>query len=121
MAMPSSRNRILGVLLYVYNIEGFLHWGFHFYNSQYSICPIAPFQTTGSGESFPSGDPFLVYPDLDGKPWDSIRGEILKEAQQDLRLLCFCENRLGREYTLALVQEIGGSITFTQYLRESAL
>lgn len=118
MAMPSARNRILGVLLYVYNIEGFLHWGFNFYNSQYSIRPIDPFRITDSGEAFPSGDPFLVYPGSDGMPWDSIRGEILKEAQQDLRLLRFCESYIGREHTLALVQEIGGDMSFTQYPRE---
>ena len=35
-AMPSARNRIMGVLMYLYNIRGFLHWGFNFYNTQFS-------------------------------------------------------------------------------------
>ena len=26
-AMPSARNRIMGVLMYLYKIKGFLHWG----------------------------------------------------------------------------------------------
>ena len=42
MAMPSARTRILGVQLYLYKISGFLHWGFNFYNSQYSIKHINP-------------------------------------------------------------------------------
>ena len=37
-AMPSWRNRIMGVLMYLHGIKGFLHWGFNFYNSQYSRC-----------------------------------------------------------------------------------
>ena len=118
MAMPSTRNRILGTLLYVYQIEGFLHWGFNFYNSQYSIRPIDPFRVTDSGEAFPSGDPFLVYPGTNGIPWDSIRGEVLKEAQQDLRLLQLCESRLGRERTMTMLEEEGGAMTFEKYPKE---
>ena len=120
MAMPSTRNRILGVLLYVYHIEGFLHWGFNFYNSQYSLRSIDPFRVTDAGEAFPSGDAFLVYPGPGGTPWDSIRGEVLKEAQQDLRMLQLCESRIGRERTLALLQEEGGEMTFTGYPRDAA-
>lgn len=44
-AMPSWRNRIMGVLMYLHGIKGFLHWGFNFYNSQYSISHIDPFLT----------------------------------------------------------------------------
>lgn len=119
MAMPSTRNRILGTLLYVYQVEGFLHWGFNFYNSQYSLRLIDPFRVTDAGEAFPSGDAFLVYPGPDGTPWDSIRGEVLKEAQQDLRLLQLCESRIGRERTLAILREEGGEMTFTEYPREA--
>ena len=35
-AMPSARNRIMGVLMYRYNIRGFLHWGYNFCFNQYS-------------------------------------------------------------------------------------
>lgn len=117
MFMPSARNRILGTLLYKYDIEGFLHWGFNFYYSQYSLHPIDPFRVTDSGEAFPSGDPFLVYPGPEGTPWDSIRGEVLKEAQQDLRLLRLCESHIGRDAALRLVQEVGGDMTFMEYPR----
>ena len=53
MAMPSRRNRMIGVQLYKYDIEGFLHWGFNFYNTQYSIRPV----NDGCGRGFSFGGP----------------------------------------------------------------
>lgn len=50
IAMPSTRNRILGVLLYYFRIEGFLHWGFNFYNSQRSEEHIDPYRVTMRAE-----------------------------------------------------------------------
>lgn len=120
IAMPSARNRIMGVLFYLYDIEGFLHWGFNFYNSQRSVRHIDPFRVTDAGGAFPSGDPFLVYPGPDGTPWESILGEVLKEALQDLRLLRLTESRVGRPRTLALLRELGGEISFTRYPRDKA-
>ena len=120
MAMPSARNRIMGVLLYQYDIEGFLHWGFNFYNSQRSVRHIDPFRVTDAGGAFPSGDPFLVYPGPGGEPWGSIRGEVLKDALQDLRLLRLCESRVGRPRTLELVRELAGEISFFAYPTDKA-
>ena len=65
MSMPSARNRIYGVQLYKYDIIGILHWGYNFYNTQFSIERINPYEVTDSGNAFPSGDPFLVYPGAD--------------------------------------------------------
>ncbi|WP_054955639.1 DUF4091 domain-containing protein [Paenibacillus dakarensis] len=116
MSMPSSRNRILGTQLYLYHIEGFLHWGFNFYNNQYSIKAIDPFLVTDAGEAFPSGDPFLVYPAPDGSAYDSIRGMVFKEALYDLRALECLESLKGRETVERLINEgVQGTITFDQY------
>lgn len=116
MSMPSSRNRILGSQLYLYNIEGFLHWGFNFYNNQHSVKPIDPFLVTDAGEAFPSGDPFLVYPAPDGSAYDSIRGMVLKEALYDLRALECLESLKGRAAVEALINEgVQEPITFDQY------
>ena len=115
IAMPSARNRILGALLYQYGIEGFLHWGFNFYNAQRSVRQIDPFRVTDADGAFPSGDPFLVYPGPGGTPWESIRGEVLKDAWQDLRLLRLYESRFGRARTLALLRQTGGDMTFSRY------
>ncbi|MDQ6422977.1 DUF4091 domain-containing protein [Paenibacillus sp. LHD-117] len=120
MAMPSARNRILGILLYLYQIEGFLHWSFNFYNSQYSLEPINPYIVTDAGEAFPSGDPFLVYPAPDGHAYESIRGMVLKSALYDLRALELLEMSIGRSKVEQLIHEgLSYPITFSQYPRSS--
>ena len=116
ISMPSCRNRILGVLLYVHHIRGFLHWGFNFYNTQYSRQHIDPHEVTDAGGSFPSGDAFLVYPEEGGIAGESIRGEILKEAMNDYRLLCLLEKRTSRETSLKAVSDAAGfQISFDRY------
>lgn len=117
-AMPSWRNRIMGVLMYLYNIKGFLHWGFNFYNSQYSIKHIDPFFNTHADYAFPSGDAFLVYPGADGKPLSSIRAQVQRQALDDLRALQALETVIGRERTVALVKEgVNEPFDFLHYPR----
>lgn len=119
ISMPSTRNRIIGTLLYYYNIEGFLHWGFNFYNSQRSVKHIDPYRITDAGEAFPSGDPFLVYPAPDGTACDSIRGMVLRQALYDLRALNYLEGKIGREGVMELLDDLSkGALTFTHYPRE---
>lgn len=103
-AMPSVRNRVLGVLLYKYNIKGFLHWGYNFYYSRFSTKLINPFYETDADGGFPSGDAYLVYPGKDG-PIDSIRYEVYYEALQDYHLLLLLEKHKGRDYVLLLLEE----------------
>lgn len=118
MSMPSRRNRILGVQLYLYHIEGFLHWGYNFYNAQYSLRHINPFIETDAGEAFPSGDPFLVYPGENGQPLSSLRLEVLHEALRDLRALEMLESFKGREHVEKLIRDLAGQeITFSSYPR----
>lgn len=120
MAMPSSRNRILGVQLYLYRIEGFLHWGYNFYNSQHSVAPVNPYLTTDSGGGFPSGDPFVVYPSADGTAFDSLRFMVLSEALYDLRALEKLEELAGREFTEHLIHEgVDEPITFKHYPKDA--
>ena len=52
MSMPSARNRIYGVQLYKYDIVGILHWGYNFYNSQFSIEHINPYEVTDAATRF---------------------------------------------------------------------
>lgn len=115
-AMPSARNRILGVLLYYHDIKGFLHWGFNFYNTQYSLEKLNPFAVTDADGAFPSGDSFLVYPGADGKPQDSLRMMVLSEAMQDIRAMELLESRSSREEVLKLIKEHAGmELTMFQY------
>ena len=114
-AMPSIRNRILGVLLYKYDCEGFLHWGYNFYFTQLSRREVDPFAETDAGGSFPSGDSFVVYPSADGAPLTSLRQQVFYDGIQDYRALKTVEARLGREAVLRLIEETLGEIDFSHY------
>lgn len=119
--MPSIRNRIIGIQMYKYNIMGFLHWGLNFWNSQFSINEIDPFQVTDASLAFPSGDAFLVYPGNDG-PISSIRFEVLREAFQDIRALNLLEELIGRDQVLSLLDAaLEQEITFDSYPLENNL
>lgn len=119
--MPSARNRVLGVQLYKYEIAGFLHWGYNFWFTQYSLEPVDPYRVTDAGRSFPSGDPFLVYPGIDGRPVESIRMEVFQEGLQDMRALQLLERLIGRASVLALIEaELDEPLTFSAYPADAA-
>lgn len=116
MSMPSSRNRIYGAQLYKYDIEGILHWGYNFYNSQYSLKHINPYEITDAMGAFPSGDPFLVYPREDGSPEESIRMMVHYHALTDLRAMKLLESLTSREYVMELIEEdLAEPLTFETY------
>lgn len=116
MSMPSLRNRVLGVLLYKYDIKGFLHWGYNFYNSQYSIKAIDPYKVTDAGGSFPSGDSFVVYPADNGEAYESLRLKVFYDAFQDLKALRLLESKIGREKVIELIdKDLFKPLTFMEY------
>lgn len=116
MSMPSARNRIYGVQLYKYDIIGILHWGYNFYNSQFSIEHINPYEVTDAGDAFPAGDPFLVYPGADRHPEESIRMMVHYEALTDLRALELLESLTDKEHVMELIEgELAEPLTFRRY------
>ncbi len=118
-AMPSQRNRILGVLLYKYNTQGFLQWGHNFWYSQYSKHPIDPFKVTDAGGSFPSGDSFVVYPGKNGEPLNSLRHKVFLHAMQDLRALNLLEEKKGRKFVINLLEkDLDTPLSFKTYPHE---
>ncbi len=120
MAMPSMRNRILGFLLYRYNVKGFLHWGYNFYNLQYSVKSINPYEITDAGGSFPSGDSFVVYPGKDGNPLVSLRLKVFYDGFQDMMALQLLESKIGREKTIELLEkDLVKPLSFTDYPRDA--
>lgn len=119
MAMPSYRNRIIGVQLYKYNLEGFLHWGYNFYNSGLSKRHINPYCVTDADMEFPSGDAFIVYPYKD-EAIESIRMIVFNEALQDIRAFQMLEKLKGREYVIDLIDDnLSNPITFKTYPQNS--
>ncbi len=116
ISMPSHRTRMLGVQLYLYNIEGFLHWGYNFYNSCHSRDVLDPYGYADGGFFTPAGDCFLVYPGTDGKAWESMRLNALREAVDDMRALKLYEEKFGREATEKLImEETDGTLDFIHY------
>jgi hypothetical protein len=105
LMQPSYRNRILGTLLYKYNVKGFLHWGYNFYNSMHSLYPVDPMRVTDADGAFPSGDAFLVYPDPGGKPLASLRLMVAQEGFNDYCALTLLEEKIGRDGVLDLIDE----------------
>lgn len=115
MSLPSYRNRIIGLQFYKFDIKGFLHWGFNFYNSALSKKQIDPFRVTDAIDTYQSGDPFSVYPGEDG-PIESMRLLIFYDALQDLRALKLLESYWGKEKVVAMIEEEAGmEIRFNQY------
>ncbi len=116
IALPGFRTRILGAQLYKFRIDGFLHWGYNFYNSEFSLYPIDPYKCTDSDGAFPSGDPFLVYPGKNGQPEDSIRIMLMDETMADLRAMKYLETLTDRETVMeCLGEKEYGELTFKKY------
>ena len=105
-SMPASANRIMGTLLYVYEVEGFLHWGYNFWNRGASGKYADPTSCDPDG-GFHSGDQFLVYPGPEG-PLDSIRSEVFYAGLQDQRALQLLESLAGRDAAMKLIRKIAG-------------
>lgn len=120
-SMESARNRIMGVLMYLYDVKGFLHWGFNFYSSKFSLHPINPFLVSHGDYGFPSGDPFLVYPGEGGEVWSSIRAEVQDDALLDLRALQKLEELADRKTVETLIYKTARmrTMTFTDYPRDA--
>ena len=108
--MPSYRNRILGDMLYLSEVKGFLQWGFNFYNASLSYFPINPFVDTDANQQFPAGDAFVVYPGKGGEPWDSLRLEVFFDAIQDRSALQLLESLTSRERAEKLLRDEGVEI-----------
>ena len=106
MAMPSYRNRIMGVQMYKYDSKGFLQWGYNFYYGKLSTHPINPYLVNDADGAFPAGDAFSVYPGPQGA-LPSLRLKVFLEAIQDLRALKLLESAVGKEEVLKLVESEG--------------
>lgn len=116
MAMPSGRNRVIGMQMYKYDIVGFLQWGMNFYNTQNSLAQINPYQVTDAGGAFPSGDAFTLYPYKDGAI-QSIHGRVFFDALQDMRTMTLLESYIGKEKVVELIESYGIK-TFADYTHD---
>ena len=119
-SMPSLRNRVLGIILYKYDVKGFLQWGYNFYNSQYSIKAIDPYKISDAGGGFPSGDSFMVYPADNGTAYESLRLKVFYDGFQDILALKLLESKIGREKVLEFIdKDLFKPLTFMEYPHEN--
>jgi len=113
VSMPSWRTRSIGMQLYKYNIAGFLHWGYNYYNNRASGDAINPYLDLGGEDWVPAGDTFMVYPDSDGTPLESLRMITMEEALQDIRAMRLAERYYSHKEVVAAMEEaLGDEITF---------
>lgn len=120
IAQASYRNRILGLQIYKFNIEGFLHWGYNFYNNQFSRNEVNPYVTTSADKAFPSGDAFSVYPVKNGVV-PSLRAVVFRDALNDVEICRKLEGYIGREAVIELIdKEAGMNLTFADYPKDNS-
>ena len=114
IGLPSVRNRVLGWQLFAFNVHGFLHWGYNFYNNQGSTRAIDPFADTSVGGMFPAGDSFLVYPGPDGQPYESIRFRVFASAMADHRAMCLAVEQTDRPTVMQTIDP-NGTLAFDRF------
>lgn len=119
LAMHSARTRCIGIQMYKYGIEGFLHWGYNFFNSQYSIDHVNPFLNANAGCWVPGGDANSVYPGKDGKALESLRIIAFRQGLDDIRLLKLCEKYYTKEFLIEEIEKIYGEITFLNCINDT--
>ena len=112
MAMPNWRNRSIGMQFYKYDIEGFLQWGYNFYNNMHSCDSINPYTDTSGEYWVPAGDAFSVYPAQDGSAYESTRIIVFHEALGDVRAMKLCESFYGRERVIEELERAFGQEIF---------
>lgn len=116
MSMSGARTRIMGILMYKYDVDGFLHWGYNFYNNCGSYDAINPYIDTCGGNWVPGGDTFSVYPGPKGEALESMRIRQFYDGLQDIRALQLCEEKIGRAETLKLLESgLSYTLTFERY------
>lgn len=115
LGVPASRTRFLGIQMYKYGINGFLHWGYNFYNNRYSYDHIDPILNGNAGYWGPGGDAVSVYPGRHGQPLESLRLIAFSQGLEDIRVLKLCESYYTKEEIIKNIETaFGESIMFSK-------
>lgn len=120
ISMPLWRTRSIGMQIYKYNVKGFLHWGYNFYNNQYSVNPINPYSEPCADFVFPAGDAFSVYPEFDGTALESIRLISFYEGLQDIKAMKLAESLTSHDEVVKAIEDVlGKELTFETCAKSS--
>ncbi len=120
IAMPSARIRVIGLMIYKYNIKGFLHWGLNYYNASRSKYRIDPYITTSADGAFSSGDAYILYPGKN-RVYGSTRGEMMYQAMEDIAVCEKLEELIGHEEVVKMIDTAAGrDLRFDDYPTDNA-
>lgn len=120
VAMHLARTRSIGMQMYKYGIEGFLNWGFNFYNNCGSYDAVNPFLNPCAGYWGFTGDALLVYPNQDGTPLDSLRHRAFKQGVDDIRVMKLAETFYEKKAIIDTIEKIAGNIDFKHCINDAA-
>jgi hypothetical protein len=99
--------------MFKYNIAGFLHWGYNFYNNSESFDLINPYIDVCGEKWVPAGDAFSVYPGRFGECLESLRLLVFQEGINDMRAMQLCEALYSHDEVIAAIENaLGYSISF---------
>lgn len=114
MDLPLTASRALFWMAALYQLSGFLHWGFNYYIGSdiwhSACCP-------HKGALLPAGDAHIVYPGSHG-PWRSMRFEAQRAGAEDYELLIQAIESSPDE-TCRIIQSV--CTDFRNYTREGAV
>ena len=113
---PSIRTRALGLIMFKKGVSGFLHWGYNFWYSQYSLRQLDPYRNTTADGNFPAGDGFDVYPGENGEAICSIRIKQIRDMISDYNALFALSEKCGRSDALKFLPE---NLDYNCYTRNS--
>lgn len=108
---PSSRNRVIGVQMYVGGAKGFLHWGYNYYYGVLSHGLFNP-MINPNGYNHLAGTSYIVYPDITGKAIPSLRMKVFYDGLNDYRALQLLESKIGRKEVLKFIEETVGKVDY---------
>ena len=108
IAMPSYRNRSIGMQMFKYNIVGFLQWGYNFYQSFHSNDTINPAYDLSGDAWVPAGDVCSVYPAQNGEALESLRLIVFNEALQDMRAMQLLESFMPHDKIVSEIEAAFG-------------
>lgn len=107
IAQEPVRTRAIGWQIYKNHAHGLLHWGFNFYSSALSQHSINPYIDTTGGGAFPSGDSFIVYPDVNGETLESLRHRYIKQGIDDLAVAQYAQTLLEQHQLIKIIDPTG--------------
>ena len=109
--VPSARNRVIGLQMYVSGAKGFLHWGYNYYYGCLSRGLFNP-MINPCGYKQLAGASYIVYPDITGEALPSLRMKVFYEAINDYGALQLLESLIGKEAVIKFIEKNVGKVNY---------